>query len=262
MAKLDGKDVVLKVMKESFTQSVGIEPMRLFARELQAWKEIPPHVNLLPLLGTFVGLDLFHGCIRYVFVSPFAGDNLLQLSISSLPLHAVRDIFLQVALGLQFLHCREKPIVHGDIRATNILVKDGHAVLADFGLTKVLEIHSSSSFTLSPLRSEMRHNWMAPELIEDDSLSRTLATDIYAFACTVIEAFTKQPPSLHPDRRPPRPLEGAQWSDLWLLLLDCLHGEPEQRPTASKLVARIELLFPTSVDIAKKFFDSLPEMDY
>jgi serine/threonine protein kinase len=255
MAKLDGNDVAIKVMKESFTQSVGVGSLKSFVRELQAWREIPLHPNLLPLLGICVDVDRFRGCVRYVLVSPFAGENLLQLSISSLPLHGVRDIFLHVARGLQFLHSRPKPIIHGDIIATNILVKNGHAVLADFGLAKVLEVHSTS-FTISPLRSTMRHNWLAPELIANLKQSRTSATDIYAFACTVVEAFTKQPPSLQANRRPPRPLEGEQWNDLWALLQDCLHNEPEKRPTASDLVARIEPLFPASVDLAKKFFDA------
>jgi serine/threonine protein kinase len=257
-AKLKGEDVALKVMKESFTQAVIVGSLKPFIRELEAWKEIPPHINLLPLLGICIDVDRLQGCVRYVFVSPFAGENLLHLSVSSMPLHTVRDIFLQVARGLDFLHNRLQPIIHGDIRASNILFKDGRAVLADFGLAKVLEAHSSS-FTLSPLRSKMRYHWLAPELINDETRSRTTATDVFAFACTVIEAFTKQPPSIYPlqsDRRPPRALAGQHWKPLWDLLQDCLHEDPSQRPTASQLVTRIEPLFPHTDDLAKKFLQA------
>lgn len=108
-----------------------------------------------------------------------------------------------------YLHSRDPPIVHGDIRGVrsfrnpicdnnsrcvkaNILVTiDGRCCLADFGLalvtsesvTQVWSITSSGT-TKGALR------WMAPEYLESDGLAPTpihSSRDVYAFGCTVVE---------------------------------------------------------------------------
>jgi serine/threonine protein kinase len=44
----------------------------------------------------------------------------------------------QTARGLEYLHSHEPVIVHGDLKAANVLINDkGEAMLSDFGLAKI-----------------------------------------------------------------------------------------------------------------------------
>lgn len=45
----------------------------------------------------------------------------------------IRQIMAQVLEGLHFLHRRN--IVHRDIKASNLLIKDGDVKIADFGVS-------------------------------------------------------------------------------------------------------------------------------
>jgi serine/threonine protein kinase len=65
------------------------------------------------------------------------------------------------------------------------LINDaGHAFLADFGLSRILEELSGSASTTSNLAGSIR--WMAPELIIS-SLRPTVLSDMYAFGSLMLE---------------------------------------------------------------------------
>jgi serine/threonine protein kinase len=62
-----------------------------------------------------------------------------------------------IAKGMLYLHTRHPPIVHRDVKSLNILVtKDWKAVVADFGLTKIMNRAFLNSYCGSPA-------WVAPE---------------------------------------------------------------------------------------------------
>jgi serine/threonine protein kinase len=90
----------------------------------------------------------------------------------------------QIALGLAYLHSRRPPILHGDLKAVNVLVNaSGDAILADFGLSRVnrdISTRTSRVHTAGSLR------WIAPERLREGKL--TAATDVYAFSLTAFEA--------------------------------------------------------------------------
>jgi serine/threonine protein kinase len=126
----------------------------------------------------------------------------------------------QVISALSYLHNLEPHIVHGDIKAANILINPkGEASLTDFGFSCVLE---QSGFT-TKTGSSGSMRWMAPELLiasDDEENERaipsppavvpkswrwkayeliapckdeafvprvTLASDVWAFGMTVME---------------------------------------------------------------------------
>lgn len=97
---------------------------------------------------------------------------------------------VQVAEALSYLHDLPSPIIHGDIKGVNILVNDkNEASLTDFGLSRVQNI---SGFTTKTGSGTTR--WQAYELLapcEGDTIPRvTKATDVWAFAMTVVEVRT------------------------------------------------------------------------
>ncbi|KAF8606703.1 kinase-like protein [Ceratobasidium sp. AG-I] len=103
------------------------------------------------------------------------------------------DIIQQVTDGLIYLHSRPKAIVHGDIKASNILVReDGTPMLADFGLSRVA-METATRWTTSPTPGSYR--WMAPKLfggIENEiTVLVTVKSDVWAFGCLCLEASVK-----------------------------------------------------------------------
>lgn len=126
------------------------------------------------------------------------------------------DIDLQVtdvALGLEYLH--ENGIVHGNLKGVrlvpdlapdhlltkhqllpeqqkNVLVgEDGHAVLADFGITSILDPDGLVEVSISSSMSQDgTARWRAPETFsieEDEESLETKASDVYAFAMVTYE---------------------------------------------------------------------------
>jgi serine/threonine protein kinase len=95
-----------------------------------------------------------------------------------------------VSEGLGYLHSMN--IVHGDLRGANILVSDDlNACLADFGLTSAIAASLTSGTSSTNRAGSTR--WLAPELLQPEAFGcdgyvRTLASDVYAFACVCLEA--------------------------------------------------------------------------
>jgi len=66
--------------------------------------------------------------------------SLLEERPKQLPLVAKTHILYDVACGLQYLHSQDKPVVHRDLTASNILLNENlEAKIADLGQAKVLE---------------------------------------------------------------------------------------------------------------------------
>lgn len=90
---------------------------------------------------------------------------------------------LNAALGLQYLH--DSGIVHGDLKANNILVGADNVVkLADFGLSASTKGAQSASAggALGAYR------WKAPECLQGEM--STFASDVYSFAMVMVEVLT------------------------------------------------------------------------
>ncbi|KAF8346422.1 kinase-like domain-containing protein [Amanita rubescens] len=217
-------------------------------------------------VGRWVTLDHKNvaKCYGYTKQSPlpalvikyYAKGNIIRFLNNESPsfddrLLLVRDI----AQGLEYLHSQEQPIVHGDLRGVNIFVDDDrHAVLSDYELRHVID---RSNFTTTKPAGPVR--WMAPELSlgddEDDGPHFTTATDIFAFAMTVIEIFTGDVPftsrrsdmavarMISEGRRPdvPEEINNHQWFSE--LLQRCWNEDPAVRPTASQVVDALTVRF-------------------
>ncbi len=103
----------------------------------------------------------------------------------------VLAIGTQIAEALDYAHGCE--VLHRDVKPANIMVSTGrdgvHAVLTDFGIAQFLD-------DARPLARNGRVQgsiaYAAPELLTAQHLSP--ATDLYAFAVTMFEMLTGQPP--------------------------------------------------------------------
>ncbi|XP_037492980.1 probable LRR receptor-like serine/threonine-protein kinase At1g53420 isoform X3 [Jatropha curcas] len=92
----------------------------------------------------------------------------------------------QIALGLEFLHKMEPPVIHRNIKASNILLdRDYNAKISDFGLAKLYEEDDPFMFTKDP-RSALKY--MAPEYASQKNI--TVKIDVYSFGLLLLEIIS------------------------------------------------------------------------
>ncbi|KAG6329592.1 hypothetical protein ID866_9498 [Astraeus odoratus] len=160
-----------------------------------------------------------------------------------------RPLIRGIARGLCYLHTHiPGPICHGSLR-------DGRAVLSDFGLSRLCK--SSSNVAHPSSMPEQHHtgsplNWMAPEIL--DAVEVSAEADVWAFGMTVLELFTRRNPYQHvshtvlrarimegpPDRPSPKGACSHTTDGLWNISSSCWEHDPKLRPTTSFLVEEIE----------------------
>ncbi|KAG8940622.1 hypothetical protein FRC03_005283, partial [Tulasnella sp. 419] len=156
---------------------------RRFTREVRAWRGLD-HPNIIPLRG--FAFEGWYPCL----ITPFYKFGHVINYIKQ-HRHADRTkLIIDIARGLIYLHSLKEPIIHRDIKGTNVLVDDdGIPRLADFGLSKKLQDicnHTTSTIPAS-------YRWMAPELLT--GLPRwTKASDVYALSLTALEIYSGTPP--------------------------------------------------------------------
>ncbi len=94
-----------------------------------------------PHIVQYLGLSLSDSGSPLIVMEylPHSLDHVLK-STARLPLAAKHSILCDVARGMEYLHCRPSPIVHGKLTAPNILLSSGMvAKISDVGVC----MHSS-----------------------------------------------------------------------------------------------------------------------
>jgi serine/threonine protein kinase len=87
-------------------------------------------------------------------------------------------MFHQISLGLHYIHTYDPPIIHRDVKPSNIMYRLGKYLLGDFGIAKTVD----NSHTLVETNS-----YMAPEVWQGSN--QTAGLDIYGLGATLIKAF-------------------------------------------------------------------------
>ncbi|KAJ7733601.1 kinase-like domain-containing protein [Mycena olivaceomarginata] len=250
---VDGQTVAVKSMRIFLEDDVKAA-LKEFGREALIWRQLS-HPNLLP----FFGLYTLDG--RLCLVSPWMANGHLQQFLKNAPPNIdCVALMLDVAMGLEYLHC--KHVVHGDLKASNILVTpSGKACIADFGLSSIID---AMAFQFTQSTESMRGGtarYQAPEVLEGTSANH-VGSDVYAFACVCYQILTGQLPFFElPNEikigikviggyRPSRPEDMKFPDDLWTLLEECWAQASERRPKMPKIVRRLSG-FPTSRQVSK-----------
>ena len=177
------RDVAIKVLHSHIAATVGRER---FQQEIDVIARLShPHV-----LGLF---DSGEAAGRLFYVTPLVdGSSLRALMEKSgaLRLDEAIRITREVASALQFAH--DRGVVHRDVKPENILLtRDGSAVLADFGLARVLEDVPSQRLTIDGV-TVGTVLYMSPEQSAGERIDGR--TDLYALACVLYEMLAGDPP--------------------------------------------------------------------
>ncbi|KAJ7318198.1 kinase-like domain-containing protein, partial [Mycena albidolilacea] len=220
-------------------------------REALLWKNLN-HPFILPFIGLYSdGRELIKGDLgmfSVAMICPWMSNGTITKYLQDRPSTEVDVFLLQIAQGLRYLHSQS--VVHGDLRGDNILVdEEGHARLADFGLASWVDATTRNSSGRAGSTQ-----WRAPELLHPESLqftefNRTVATDVYAFACVCYELYHGAPPfsertegavilaviaGQRPTRSKPIPLP------TWNLIQACWAHEPKDRLRMGEIVEKLE----------------------
>lgn len=87
------------------------------------------------------------------------------------------EILQQIVDALVYIHEREHPIVHGDLKPQNILImSDNKIKLADFGSSNVI---NASGIVGSFPSKQCTIPYAAPEFLKNANIIRSTAEDVY-----------------------------------------------------------------------------------
>ncbi|KAJ7179315.1 kinase-like domain-containing protein [Mycena filopes] len=230
-----------------------------FMRECDIWKEVwrvDQGKHILPFYG-FCQLDVPFPFMISPFMSNGSAITYVKTSLRRGNKIDYLSLVKGIALGIQVLHNMNPPIVHGDIKASNVVIDEtGNPLLADFGLSRIMEDITGAPFSQSRNVSDS-YRWFAPELCSG-AVVLSPSSDIYSFAMCTLELFTHQPPfsniqhnsevviltaqESNPNNRPPRPTseevrERGLNDDIWALLCHCWAHQRLQRPTIQEVLS-------------------------
>jgi serine/threonine protein kinase len=181
------RPVALKVLKPELAAVIGAER---FLQEIKVTAKLQ-HPHILPLHDS----GQVDGTVFYVM--PYvAGESLRarldrerQLSIDT----AIR-ITTEVASALDYAHRRG--VIHRDIKPDNILLHDGTALVADFGIALAVSSAGASRLTETGL-SLGTPQYMSPEQAMGER-EITGKTDIYSLGCVLYTMLVGEPPFTGP----------------------------------------------------------------
>ncbi|KZT36092.1 kinase-like protein, partial [Sistotremastrum suecicum HHB10207 ss-3] len=156
--------------------------------ELSLWHSLE-HDNILSFKGVCYFPTGLPDESLFSMVSPWMRNGTIKEYIKRYPSNIDRICLLyEIINGLKYLH--GKNIVHADLKGANIFITDdGHPVLADFGLSKLMEADTgffTESLTSSTTNLKGTARFMAPELVQNERGRPSCKTDIWAFGCVIL----------------------------------------------------------------------------
>jgi len=209
-----------------------------FNKEVKAMRHVPPHPNVVKLLGVCIDPS-YPLCIITEFVPGGSLLNLLEDENIQLTLPMVIGFIQDIAAGMHHLH--QANILHCDLAARNCLIKKNESntfkvKIADFGMSKITE-----SGTYAAAKNEkMAIRWSAPEVMTRLEFSK--AGDVWSFGILIWEVMQRSEPyydivnnseiisKVAAGYRLPRPTALECPDDIWKLMQSCWTKDPQRRP--------------------------------
>jgi tetratricopeptide (TPR) repeat protein/tRNA A-37 threonylcarbamoyl transferase component Bud32 len=177
-----GRDVAIKVLDPDLAATVGADR---FQREISIAARLQ-HPNILTVLDSGDA----EGQLWYAM--PFVQGESLRARLAregELPINDAIAIAGEVAGALD--HAHQQGVVHRDIKPENILFSNGHALVADFGIARVVD-DATSRLTATGL-AVGTPAYMSPEQATGERNAGP-ASDIYSLACVTFEMLTGEAP--------------------------------------------------------------------
>jgi Tol biopolymer transport system component/tRNA A-37 threonylcarbamoyl transferase component Bud32 len=175
--------VALKVLRPELSAVIGAER---FLAEIKLTANLQ-HPHILPLFDSGEA----DGYLFYVM--PFVEGETLRDRLNrekQLPVPDALRITTEVASALDYAH--RHGVVHRDIKPENILLHDGQALVADFGIALAASKASGARMTETGMSLGTPH-YMSPEQAMGER-EITPRSDVYALGAVLYEMLTGDPP--------------------------------------------------------------------
>jgi len=181
------RKVALKVMKPELAVAVGAQR---FLAEIKTTANLQ-HPHILPLFDSGEAGDFLF------YVMPYVEGETLRSRLErehELPMTEAVAVAEAVASALDYAH--RNGVIHRDIKPANILLHDGNAMVADFGIAVAVSAAGERRMTETGLSLGTPY-YMSPEqaTAERDLDARS---DVYSLACVLYEMLAGAPPYTGP----------------------------------------------------------------
>ena len=180
------RPVALKVLHPEIAAGLGTER---FLREIRLTARLQ-HPHILPVFDSGAAAS------RPWYTMPYVrGESLrdrlrreVQLSVET-----ALEITRQIAFALEYAH--REGVVHRDIKPENVLLSEGQALVADFGVARAVGAASEEALTGTGMALGTPA-YMAPEQASAGQVDGR--TDVYALGCVLYEMLAGEPPFTGP----------------------------------------------------------------
>jgi serine/threonine-protein kinase len=175
-----------RVVVKALPRGADHEAVRRFRREIAVTTALH-HPRVLPVLGAGQTERLLY------YVMPLVeGGSLADRLRDEGRLSVAESVRMLRELGEALAHAHAHGVVHGDVKPDNVLLSEGHAVLADFGGARLaperrtLRGEAEQAVVGTPL-------YMSPEQAAGDPMLDA-RSDVYSLAVVGYELLTGRPP--------------------------------------------------------------------
>ncbi len=192
------RKVAIKVLRPELGMMIGADR---FLSEIRTTANLQ-HPNILPLFDSGVATVTTDDSLTTAdsrlttallfYVMPFVDGESLRSRIArekQLPITDAVRITTEVAGALDYAHRHN--VIHRDIKPENILLHDGRAMVADFGIALAAG-QAGARMTETGMSLGTPH-YMSPEQAMGER-NLTGRSDVYALGCVTYEMLTGDPP--------------------------------------------------------------------
>ncbi len=182
-----GRPVAVKVLRPELAAIIGADR---FLKEIETTANLQ-HPHILPLFDSGAA-DSF-----LFYVMPYVKGESLRDRLTrekQLPVDDAVRLTIEVASALDYAH--RHGVIHRDIKPENILLHDGRALVADFGIALAVTSAGGQRLTETGMSLGTPH-YMSPEQAMGDR-EITPKSDVYALGCVLYEMLLGEPPFTGP----------------------------------------------------------------
>ena len=189
-----GRDVAIKVLRPDLAAGLGIDR---FLREIRIEAALQ-HPHILGLIDSGIleynsGPKDTSGLQLPYYVMPFIpGESLRDRLAREKQLPLADTIRIARDVGDALSHAHAHGVIHRDIKPGNILLSEGHAWVADFGIARAITVAAGEELTETGLAIGTP-DYMSPEQASAEA-GIDGRSDVYALGCVVYEMLTGEPP--------------------------------------------------------------------
>ncbi|KAK9288662.1 hypothetical protein L1049_017123 [Liquidambar formosana] len=233
-----GSDVAVKVFsRQEYSDDVIVS----FRQEVSLMKRLR-HPNVLLFMGAVTSPQRL--CIVTEFLPRGSLFRLLQRNTSRLDWRRRVHMALDIARGMNYLHHFNPPIIHRDLKSSNLLVDKNWTVkVGDFGLSRL-----KHETYLTTKTGKGTPQWMAPEVLRNEPSDEK--SDVYSYGVILWELATEKIPwdnlnsmqvigavgFMNQRLEIPKDVD-PQWVSI---IENCWHSDPQCRPTFQELLDKFK----------------------